>query len=103
MKLKAPATILWSFFIAAGCAPGLIGAAPSPEAAKYDIKIDSQPLGTALQALAKQSGVQIIFFSQITEGFRAPTLEGQFTLSAALELLLAHSRLEGPLDLCAVR
>jgi outer-membrane receptor for ferric coprogen and ferric-rhodotorulic acid len=93
VKLKAPATILWSFFIAAGCAPGLIGAAPSTEPAKYDIKIDSQPLGTALQALAKQSGVQIIFFSQITEGFRAPTLEGQFTLSAALELLLAHSRL----------
>ena len=93
VKLKAPATILWSFFIAAGYAPGMIGAAPSTEPAKYEIKIDSQPLGTALQALAKQSGVQIIFFSQITEGLRAPALEGQFTLSAALELLLAHSRL----------
>ena len=93
MKLKAPATILWSLFIAAGWAPGLIGAAPSTEPAKYGIKIDSQPLGTALQALAKQSGVQIIFFSQLTEGLRAPALEGQFTVSAALELLLAHSRL----------
>jgi outer-membrane receptor for ferric coprogen and ferric-rhodotorulic acid len=93
VKLKAPATILWSLFIAAGCAPGLIGAAPSTEPAKYDIKIDSQPLGAALQALAKQSGVQIIFFSQITEGLRAPALEGEFTVSAALELLLAHSRL----------
>jgi outer membrane receptor for ferric coprogen and ferric-rhodotorulic acid len=93
VKIKAPATILWSFFIAAGCAPGLIGAAPSTEPAKYDIKIDSQPLGTALQALAKQSGVQIIFFSQVTEGLRAPALEGQFTVSAALERLLAHSRL----------
>jgi outer-membrane receptor for ferric coprogen and ferric-rhodotorulic acid len=93
VKLKAPATILWSFFIAAGCAPGLIGAAPSTEPAKYDVNIDSQPLGTALQALAKQSGVQIIFFSQITEGLRAPALEGQFTVSTALELLLAHSRL----------
>jgi outer-membrane receptor for ferric coprogen and ferric-rhodotorulic acid len=93
VKLKAPATILWSFFVAAGCAPGLIGAAASTEPAKYDFKIDSQPLGTALQALAKQSGVQIIFFSQVTEGIRAPALEGQFTVSAALELLLAHSRL----------
>jgi len=93
VKLKAPATILWSFLIAAGGAPGLIGAAPRTEPAKYDIKIDSQPLGTALQALAKQSKVQIIFFSQITEGLRAPALEGQFTVSAALELLLAHSRL----------
>jgi outer-membrane receptor for ferric coprogen and ferric-rhodotorulic acid len=93
VKLKAPATILWSFFIAGGCAPGLIGAAPSTEPAKYEIKIDSQPLGTALQALAKQSGVQIIFFSQITEGLRATALEGQFTVSTALELLLAHSQL----------
>jgi outer-membrane receptor for ferric coprogen and ferric-rhodotorulic acid len=93
VKFKAPATILWSFFIVAGCAPGLIGAAPSTEAAKYDIKIDAQPLGTALQALAKQSGVQIIFFSRTTEGLRAPALEGRFTISAALELLLAHSQL----------
>src|SRR5580698_1281733 len=93
VRVKAPATILSSFFIAAGCVPGLIGAAPSTEPTTYAIKIDSQPLGTALQALAKQSGVQIIFFSQLTEGLRAPTLEGQFTLSAALYLLLAHSRL----------
>jgi outer-membrane receptor for ferric coprogen and ferric-rhodotorulic acid len=93
VKLNAPATILWSFFIAAGCAPGLIVAAPSTEPATYDIKIDSQPLGTALQALAKQSGVQIIFFSQITEGLRASALEGQFTVSAALELVLANSQL----------
>ena len=93
MKLKAPATILWSFFVAAGYAPGLIGAAPGTEPTKYDIKIDSQPLGTALQALAKQCGAQIIFFSQVTEGLRATALEGQFTVGAALELLLAHSRL----------
>src|ERR1700722_18691594 len=79
--------------MAAECMPGLIGAAPGTELAKYHIKIDSQPLGTALQALAKQSGVQIIFFSQITEGLRAPALEGPFTVSAALELLLAHSGL----------
>jgi outer membrane receptor for ferric coprogen and ferric-rhodotorulic acid len=93
VKLKAPAIILWSFFIAAGWVPGLIDAAPGTEPAKYDFKIAGQPLGTALQALAKQSGVQIVFFSQLTEGLRAPALEGQFTLSAALELLLARSGL----------
>jgi outer membrane receptor for ferric coprogen and ferric-rhodotorulic acid len=93
VKLKAPATILWSLLIAAGCMPGLLGAAPSTEPEQYDFKIDSQPLGTALQALAAQSGVQIIFFSQLTEGLRAPALTGRFTLSAALESLLAPSRL----------
>jgi len=93
VKLQAPATILWTLLIAAGCVPGVISAAPSTEPEKYDFKIDSQPLGTALQALAKQSGVQIIFFSRLTEGLRAPALEGQFAVSSALELLLAHSRL----------
>jgi len=70
-----------------------LAGAPSSEHVRYSFKIDSQPLGAALQALAGQSGVQIIFFSQLTEGLRAPPLEGQFTLNAALELLLAHSRL----------
>ena len=93
VKLKAPARILWSLFIAAGCAPVLTGAAASTEPAEYDFKIESQPLGTALQALAEQSGVQIVFFSQVTEGLRAPALEGRFAISEALDLLLAHSRL----------
>ncbi len=93
MKLKAPATILWSFLIAAGGAQGLACANTNTEPEKYEFTIESQPLGAALQELAKQSAVQIIFFSQVTDGLRAPTLKGQFTLNAALELLLAHSRL----------
>jgi hypothetical protein len=28
----------------------------------YDVKIDSQPLGAALQEFAKESGVQVILF-----------------------------------------
>src|SRR6202044_3766875 len=79
--------------IFAAWTPGSIGAAPSAESAKDDFKIDSQPLATALQELAKQSGVQIVFFSQITEGLRAPALKGQYTLLGALETLLAGSRL----------
>ena len=92
-RLKAPGTILWSFFIAAGCAPGLIVAAPSTEPATYAIKIESQPLSTALQVLAKQSGVQIIFFSRVTEGLQAPALNGSYTVSGALEMLLSGSHL----------
>jgi outer membrane receptor for ferric coprogen and ferric-rhodotorulic acid len=90
---RTPATILWSFLIATGWTTGLNGATSTAEPAKYDLKIDSQSLGEALQELAKQSSVQIIFFSQITEGLRAPTLEGQFTLDAALVRLLGRSRL----------
>jgi outer membrane receptor for ferric coprogen and ferric-rhodotorulic acid len=68
-------------------------AAPSDEPTKYDFKIDGQPLGAALQEFAKQSGVQIVFFSQLTEGIRAPALKGQYTLAGALQILLTRSQL----------
>jgi outer-membrane receptor for ferric coprogen and ferric-rhodotorulic acid len=72
--------------------PRLAGA-PSGEPATYNFKIDGQPLGTALQEFAKQSGVQIIFFSQVTEGIKAPTLSGTYTIAGALQILLAGSHL----------
>ena len=71
----------------------LLAGAASSEPVRYNFKIDSQPLGTALQEFAKQSGVQIIFFSQVTEGLQAPALSGSYTISGALEMLLSGSRL----------
>jgi iron complex outermembrane recepter protein len=70
-----------------------LAAAPSSDPVKYHFKIDSQPLGTALQQFAEQSGVQIIFFSQVTEGLQAPALNGSYTISGALEMLLSGSDL----------
>jgi len=67
--------------------------APSSEPLSYDFKIDSQPLGTALQQFAKQGGVQIIFFSQVTEGLQAPALHGSYTISEGLKMLLSGSHL----------
>jgi iron complex outermembrane recepter protein len=72
--------------------PCLAGA-PSTEPARFNFTIESQPLGTALQVFAKQSGVQIIFFSQVTEGFRAPALNGPYTIAGALQILLSGSQL----------
>lgn len=74
-------------------APDLTVAAPSGDPSQYYLTIERQPLGTALQELAKQSGVQIIFFSQIAEGLQAPALQGQFTVPGALQVLLARSKL----------
>ena len=68
-------------------------AAPSSEPVKYNFKIDSQPLGTALQQFAEQSGIQIIFFSRVTEGLQASALNGSYTISGALEMLLSGSHL----------
>ena len=70
-----------------------LAAAPSREPIRYHFKIDSQPLGTALQQFAEQSRVQIIFFSQVTDGLQAPALDGSYTIPGALEVLLSGSHL----------
>jgi len=70
-----------------------LAGAPGSEPVRYNFKIESQPLGTALQQFAEQSGVQIIFFSQVTEGLQAPALSGSYTISGALQMLLSGSHL----------
>jgi outer membrane receptor protein involved in Fe transport len=56
--------------------------------ARYELKIQPQPLGAALQEFAKQSGIQIIFFSKLTDGHAAPALSGKYTSETALSALL---------------
>ena len=68
-------------------------AAVVDESAERTFHIDSQPLGDALQEFARQGSVQVIFFSSLVEGQTAPALRGRFTVTAALELLLAGSGL----------
>ena len=66
----------------------LVANAADPPAAVYRVKIAAQPLDTALQEFASQSGIQIIFFSKLTEGHEAPALSGTFSSEAALGTLL---------------
>jgi len=56
--------------------------------AQIQLKIQAQPLAAALQEFARQSGVQIIFFSKLTEGHDAPALNGRYTTENALDALL---------------
>jgi hypothetical protein len=65
------------------------GAAP----VRYHLQIAAQPLDPALQEFARQSGVQVVYFSRITDGLRAPALEGYYTLEAAIRALLVGSGL----------
>src|SRR5262249_51469723 len=67
--------------------PALAVAADAPQLA-HPVRIQPQPLGAALQELARQSGIQIIFFSKLAEGLTAPALNGTLTPEAALEMLL---------------
>jgi outer membrane receptor for ferric coprogen and ferric-rhodotorulic acid len=63
------------------------------EASAYKLSIPDQPLEDALQELARQTGIQIVFVSQITNGLRAKPLVGEYTPTAALGALLAGSGL----------
>ena len=82
---------LWAFTLVWTCC----SAQPVRDnaATKYRLHIMSEPLGQALQELAAQSGIQIVFFSQLTEGVRGRTLDGLYTITGALDILLAGSNL----------
>jgi iron complex outermembrane recepter protein len=62
-------------------------------AGTFAISIPGQPLDSALQTLARQLEVQIVFFSGATEGLDAPSLEGRYTRSDAFESILAGTGL----------
>lgn len=57
-------------------------------------RIRAQPLIEALQAFSQQSGVQVMFETAAAAGFRAPSVEGDFSPDVALRLLLAETDLK---------
>jgi outer membrane receptor for ferric coprogen and ferric-rhodotorulic acid len=75
-------------------ASSLAHAADTPRAGdSFNLSIERQSLAGALQLLARQCDVQVIFFSRVTEGLSAPAIAGSYTLDAAMERLLAGSGL----------
>jgi outer membrane receptor for ferric coprogen and ferric-rhodotorulic acid len=59
----------------------------------FALKIERQPLTGALQQVARQANLQVIFFSRVTEGLAAPAIEGDYTLVDAMQRLLDGSQL----------
>jgi outer-membrane receptor for ferric coprogen and ferric-rhodotorulic acid len=81
------AVLLCMLFMSLACAA-------SDAALRYGLSIRAGlPLDDALQELARQTGIQIAFFSSITAGRTAPELSGDYTLAAALTRLLKGSGL----------
>src|ERR1700722_2963886 len=70
-------------------------ACAAPDASpRYGLSIRAGlALDEALQELAHQTGIQVVFFSKITAGRSAPELSGEYTLTAALTRLLKGSDL----------
>lgn len=86
-------TVIGTIACVAACMQPLSVVHAAEQAREYDLNIHRQPLARALQAFARQVGVQIIFLSSVTKGRAAPPLIGRFTTEAALEQLLDDSRL----------
>lgn len=68
-------------------------ATPANEARTLVFRIEAQPLGAALKALAAQAGIQLLFSEEDVAGMRTQGLQGSFSTDQALERLLAGSGL----------
>jgi outer membrane receptor for ferric coprogen and ferric-rhodotorulic acid len=87
MHKQICAVLLCTLFVSLACA--------APDTApRYAISIRAGlPLDEALQELAHQTGLQILFFSKITTGRSAPELSGDYTIAAAMTRVLEGSGL----------
>jgi hypothetical protein len=74
------------------CATLFPGAMHSAESG-YTLHIASGPLDSALQEFARQTGIQILFFSYLTEGHQVRALDGTYTVDTAMHALLADTAL----------
>ena len=59
----------------------------------FTLELPAQPLGESLTQLATQTGVQIVFFSEVTQGLQAPPLSGDYTPGEAVNQLLTGTDL----------
>ena len=64
-----------------------------PGARTFELRITAQPLDEALQEFSRQSGMQVIYFSGLTDGIQSPGVNGKYTVTAALQALLVGSGL----------
>ncbi|WP_460989492.1 TonB-dependent receptor domain-containing protein [Sphingobium sp. TomTYG45] len=67
-------------------------AQPGQTSRRYSI--DAQPLGTALQLFARQSGIQILFAGKDVAGKRSRSLRGTISTAEALHRLIARTGLQ---------
>ena len=61
--------------------------------ASYSFSLPAQPLGDALNALARQAGLQLLVRRELVEGKQAPAVDGSLTARQALDRVLAGSGL----------
>ncbi len=75
------------------CSAGAVLAQPIPST-PVEIRVGSQPLGAALNELARQAKLQILVAPDLVAGKTAPAVQGTLAPEAALKQLLTGSGLE---------
>ena len=93
IAVDAPSRVRLAVALALVCAEPFPHTARGAGPAAHALHIASQPLDSALQEFARQTGVQIIFVSSLTDRKRAPALDGKYTVDTAMKALLANSKL----------
>lgn len=71
-----------------------LSVATARAAGELSLDIPAQDLGAAINQLAHQAKVQILFSAPLLDGHKAPALKGAYTPEAALRGLLMGSGLE---------
>lgn len=84
---------LWLGSCLAVLAFGAKAETPLSRVGVVTLDIKSQPVGAALNALAQQAGIQVLFYSDVSNGLKAPALSGTFTPDEALIQLLSNTDL----------
>ena len=68
--------------------------AQSPSTADIkNLSIPAEPLANALNHLAQQSGLQVMFASELVARLRSPEVKGSLTAAEALQRLLSNTEL----------
>jgi iron complex outermembrane recepter protein len=70
------------------------GAQTQGGAGPYSVSIPAEPLGDALNELAQQTGLQILFSSELVAHLHAAPVKGSLTADAALQIILGTSGLK---------
>ena len=86
------------FALAAMLALGTASLAQAQALPTVRLAIAVQPLGQALNELARQAGVQLLFAPELVAGKTAPAIGGVYSLQEGLERLLAGSGLVAAID-----
>lgn len=72
---------------------GAAAAVPQAQVRAVTLDIKAQPIGSALNEFARQSGVQVLFYSDVSDGVSVAGLAGTFAPDAALTKLLSNTGL----------